>query len=490
MSGRGGLILWGRPGTVPGEFGWGYDGVSMFAPTRLYGRPDDFRRFVDRAHALGLGVILDVVYNHFGPLGNWLPQFSDDYISHRHRNDWGASINFDGENSGPVREFFLANISYWISEFHLDGFRFDATDSIHDDSARHILTEMVVAAREAAGPRSLFIVAENEQQSVRLLKPASQGGHGMDAAWNDDFQHSATVRLTGHNEAYYSDYQGSMEELLALLKRGFLYQGQLSRWQKKPRGTPTTGLPATAFVSFLQNHDQVANSARGERLDRLTSPGRLRAMTALWLLSPQTPMFFQGQEYWSETPFLFFADNSGEQAELVKKGRAQFLSQFPSVAVPEVTKHLANPADRATFERCRLPPRDRQEQSPALTMHMDLLRLRRDDPVFRRQRADLLDGAALGPDCLLVRFFGDEGDDRLLFVNLGPDLLFGPAPNPLLAPPPGRVWELQWNSSLVQYGGSGAFWEESDAGWRIPGEAAFVFSAVASVSKTSKEQAF
>jgi maltooligosyltrehalose trehalohydrolase len=463
----------------PGEFGWGYDGVAFFAPTRLYGSPDDFRRFVDRAHAVGLGVILDVVYNHYGPLENSLPAFSDDYTTDRHKNEWGGAINFDGENSGPVREFFRANARYWIDEFHLDGLRFDATQSITDDSDNHILTELVTAAREAAGDRTLFIVAENEPQRVRMLQSPSKGGHGMDAVWNDDFHHAAMVRLTGHNEAYYSDYMGVAEEFLGAIKRGFLYQGQRSQWQKNPRGTSTRGLPATAFVNFLQNHDQIANSGLGDRVDKLSSPGRWRAMTALWLLAPQTPMFFQGQEFSASTPFLYFADSKGEQARRVTRGRLQFLSQFPTLATLEAKSLVAEPADRSTFERCRLNLSERQTHSQSYALHQDLLRLRREDPVFFRQRADLLEGATLGPDCLIVRYFGDiSDDDRLLIVNLGNDLRYSPAPQPLLAPPADRVWEILWSTNRVEYGGVGTPPLETDIGWQIAGEAAVVLQPV------------
>jgi maltooligosyltrehalose trehalohydrolase len=464
----------------PGEFGWGYDGVAFFAPTRLYGSPDDFRRFVDRAHAGGLGVILDVVYNHYGSLLNSLPQFSDDYTTDRHANEWGGAINFDGTNSGPVREFFLANARYWIDEFHLDGLRFDATQFIMDDSESHILTELVTAAREAGGGRTLFIVAENEPQKVRMLRSPAEGGHGMDAIWNDDFHHAAMVRLTGHNEAYYSDFMGTAEEFLGAIQRGFMYQGQLSQWQKKPRGTSTRCWSATAFVTFLQNHDQIANSGLGDRVHKLCSPGRWRAMTALWLLAPQTPMFFQGQEFSASTPFLYFADNTGEQAGQVARGRLRFLSQFPTLATPEAKTHVAEPVDRSTFERCRLNLAERQTHSQSYALHQDLLRLRREEPVFSRQRADLLDGATLGPDCLIVRYFGDtENDDRLLVVNLGNDLRYSPAPQALLAPPAECVWEILWSTNRVEYGGVGTPPIETETGWQIAGESAVVLRPVA-----------
>jgi len=460
-----------------GEFGWGYDGVSMFAPTRLYGDPDDFRRFVDRAHACGIGVVLDVVYNHYGPVGNSLGEFSSRYSTDRYPNEWGASPNFDGDDAAPVREFVEANVRHWIGEYHLDGLRFDATQSVHDRSDEHILTRLVAAARASAPGREILLIAENEPQHVRLVRPPESGGHGMDSLWNDDFHHSAMVRLTGHNEAYYSDYLGSADEFLAAVKHGFLYQGQTSRWQKQRRGTSTRGLPATSFVTFLQNHDQIANSGLGERIDRLTSPGRLRAMTALWLLAPQTPMFFQGQEFAASSPFLYFADNSGNQADCVAEGRRRFLSQFPTLASEEAVRCLAAPEARETFERCRLDFSERARHATTYRLHIDLLRLRRQDPLFRRQRSDLLEGVSLSRDCVAIRFLDERGADRLLIANFGCDLPIAPAPQPLLAPPEDRCWKLLWSSNQIEYGGVGTPPLENDSGWRIPGECAVVLRA-------------
>ncbi|MBV9152759.1 MAG: malto-oligosyltrehalose trehalohydrolase, partial [Alphaproteobacteria bacterium] len=244
----------------PGKFGWGYDGVDLFAPTRLYGRPDDFRAFVDRAHALGLAVILDVVYNHLGPDGNYLKQFSEAYFTDRYQNEWGEAVNFDGPDSGPVREFVLANVRHWIEEYHLDGLRLDATQQTFDSSDDHILAAIVREVRQAGNGRSTVVIGENEPQQARLVRSPERGGYGLDALWNDDFHHSAMVALTGRREAYYSDYRGRPNEFVAAAKYGFLYQGQRYIWQKKPRGTPALDLPAEAFVVFLQNHDQIANS--------------------------------------------------------------------------------------------------------------------------------------------------------------------------------------------------------------------------------------
>ena len=457
-----------------GRFGWGYDGVDLFAPTHLYGEPDDLRRFVDEAHACGLGVILDVVYNHLGPDGNYLPQFSADYFTDRYSTEWGAPINYDGEHAAPVREFVLSNAAYWIQEFHFDGLRLDATQNIYDASREHILAAITRQVRQAAGRRSVLLVAENEPQDARIVRPLEQGGYGIDALWNDDFHHSATVALTGHNEAYYSDYRGTPQELISAVKRGFLYQGQYYTWQHKRRGTATGGLRPPAFVTFLQNHDQVSNCARSQRVHQLTSPGRLKALTALLLLGPGTPMLFQGQEFGASSPFPYFAHQNHELAPLVRKGRLEFLSQFPSIATPEVQPHIPDPGDEATFERARLDLSERQRHGEVYRLHRDLLKLRREDPVFRAQGQFGIDGAVLGADACVLRFFGEQGDDRLLLLNLGRDLLLRPAPEPLLAPPWGSTWTLVWSSEDPRYGGCGTAQVEREEGWHLPGEAALV----------------
>jgi maltooligosyltrehalose trehalohydrolase len=459
----------------PGRFGWGYDGVNFFAPTRLYGVPDDFRRFVDRAHALGLGVILDVVYNHFGPDGNYLGAFADEYASKRYKTDWGPSPNFDGDNAGPVREFVLANVAYWIGEFHLDGLRLDATQNVYDSSQDHILAAITRTARQAAGKRNVIVVAENEPQETKLVRPQAEGGFGMDALWNDDFHHSAMVLLTGRKEAYYSDYLGSPQEFISAVKYGYLYQGQWYHWQKQGRGMPSFGIKPAAFVAFTQNHDQVANTFLGRRCHMLAGPGEHRAMTALTLLAPSTPMLFQGQEFAASSPFLFFADHKPELARLVDRGRREFMAQFSSLSVPEVLDHLPNPSDPETFERSKLKFAERQEHAEAYALHRDLLRLRREDPVFRAQRPGSVDGAILEEKTFVLRFFGEKDDDRLLLVNFGIDLKLSPLPEPLVAPPFGKVWEIRWSSEDVRYGGAGQPPFDTAHEWKIPGASALVF---------------
>ena len=481
-------------GDFPGRFNWGYDGVALFAPARIYGTPDDMRAFVDRAHALGLAVILDVVYNHLGPDGNYLREFSDTYFSAKHASEWGDTPNYDGEGADGVREYICANAGYWIDEFHLDGLRLDATQAFFDDSPveRHILTGIGEAVRAAARGRETLVVNENEPQRALLVRPASRGGNGLDAIWNDDFHHSALVALTGADDAYYTDYRGSAQELLSAVKWGFLYQGQWYRWQAARRGSPALDVPLARFVNFLQNHDQVANSGAGERIHCLTSPGRLRAMTALLLLAPSTPMLFMGQEFQASAPFLFFADHDPELAALVARGRAENLAQFLTLGLPEMKRRLATPHDPTTFERCKLDWREWEEHGECVALHRDLLRLRRDEPVFRRQTRQGMDGAILSSECLVVRFFADDGDDRLLVVNVGRTLHLDPAPEPLLAPPQDQVWRILWSSEDPRYGGLGTPQldaAESDRAvpgrpqtprphenWRIPAESAVVLA--------------
>lgn len=456
----------------PGRFGWGYDGVDLFAPTRLYGTPDDFRRFVDRAHAEGLAVILDVVYNHFGPDGAYLREFSDHYFTDRYENEWGEPINFDGDNSGPVREFFIANARYWIDEFHIDGLRLDATQQTFDSSPTHVLVEITRQVREAARGRATLVIAENEPQQVKLVRPVEEEGYGIDALWNDDFHHTATVALTGRNEAYYTDYLGTPQEIVSAVKWGYLYQGQRYGWQDQRRGTPAFGLPPAAFVNYVQNHDQIANTGFGTRIHQLASPGRYRAVTALLLLAPGTPMLFQGQEFAASSPFLYFADHKPELAAAVCKGRAEFLGQFRSLATAEVQHLLPDPRDPDTFERSKLDLCERELHAEAYALHRDLLRLRKQDPIFRSQRPGAVDGAVLGPEAFVLRFFSLDGTDRLLVVNLGRDLRLDPVPEPLLAPPEGRRWETLWSSEHPRYGGAGSPPLETDEGWRIPGHSA------------------
>ena len=457
-----------------GRWGWGYDGVDLFAPFHHYGRPDDLKRFIDEAHGLGLGVILDVVYNHFGPDGNYLRQFSDRYFSPRHKTDWGDGINYDGPDASAVRHFVIQNACYWIAEYQFDGLRLDSTPDVRDDSPVHVLAEMSDAARKVAG-RPVVLIGENEPQDVRLVRPTDQGGLGLDGLWSDDFHHTARVALTGQRGAYYFDYTGTPQELISTTKRGPLYQGQRYEWQNQPRGWSVRKEPASAFVFFLQNHDQVANLLDGSRLHQLCHPGHLRALTALLLLGPQTPMLFMGQEFAASSPFSYFSDHNADLQQLIDAGRLKFLTQFENVLLPESRHAIPSPGKEATFRRSKLDLSERERHRSVYRLHRDLLRLRRTDPLIARQDRFSLDGAILSPEAFVLRFFGPLDNDRLLIVNLGRDLELIPAPEPLLAPIDRGRWRLVWSSEAVRYGGVGTVPPCDDRGWRLQaGSATFL----------------
>ena len=463
----------------PGRFGWGYDGVDLFAPSHLYGTPDDLRRFIDRAHSLGLGVILDVVYNHFGPDGNYLGIYSDDYLRSGKGHEWGDSINFDGPNSEAVREFFVTNGCYWIEEFHFDGFRFDATHAIRDHSAEYVIRAVGRAARKAAGSRSIILIAENDLQESKMMRSENEGGDGLDGMWNDDFHHSAVVALTGQKVGYFSDYSGKPQEFISAAKYGFLYQGQALSWRKLLRGTPTLGTAAETFVCFIENHDQIANTGRGDRPRFRTSPGRYRAITALLLLAPWTPLLFQGQEFGASSPFLYFADVGDTVIrDRTRSGRAELLAPFLSLSEEETLRVLATPDDPATFSRCKVDFSEREKNRELYHLYIDLLRLRREDSRFSQHGRGGIDGAVLGNASFALRYFSNENDDRLLIVNLGDRQVLQPASEPLLAAPGGYRWETLWTSDSQRYGGAGTVATASREQWCLPAESAVALRPV------------
>jgi maltooligosyltrehalose trehalohydrolase len=310
-----------------------------------------------------------------------------------------------------------------------------------------------------------------------MIRPAEKGGHGMDGLWNDDYHHSAVVALTGRSEAYYTDYRGTPQEFISAMKYGYLYQGQWYKWQKNPRGTPALDAPKSAFIMFIENHDQVANSARGLRMRDRSSPGLYRAMTALTILGPGTPMLFQGQEFGSQAPFLFFADLPEALREPVREGRREFLHQWRSIKTPAMTAKLHDPCARETFEVCKLDHSLRETNADLYRLHCDLIRLKKTDPILGGSYP--LDGAVLGSSAFLLRYFGPNGDDRLLIVNLGPDVDYNPAPEPLIAPPEGMAWQSLLCTESPEYGGSGApEYEVEGLNWQIPGNTAALFAPV------------
>jgi maltooligosyltrehalose trehalohydrolase len=327
--------------------------------------------------------------------------------------------------------------------------------------------------RSAARGRRTIVVGENEPQRASLVRPVSEGGCGLDSLWNDDFHHCARVAATGRSEAYYSGFRGTPQEFISAAKYGFLYQGEWYAWQHQRRGEAALDLSPSRFVLFTQNHDQIANSRAGRRLHQETSPGRHRALTALLLLLPQTPMLFQGQEFAASSPFLYFSDHDPELARLVRDGRLEFLSQFASLASLNGAGPLDEPSDRSTFERCKLDWSERERHVEALALHRDLLRLRREDPALRSRAPRALDGAVLTDSAFVLRFFGDAGDDRLLVVNLGTRTHADPLAEPLVAPPHAHVWTTIISTDSPKYGGWGTPPIETiNDGWWIPGECA------------------
>jgi maltooligosyltrehalose trehalohydrolase len=464
----------------PGRWNWGYDGVQLFAPSHVYGEAHALRRFVDCAHALGLGVILDVVYNHLGPDGNYLPCFSKHYFSRRHATDWGEALNFDDEHARGTRDFIIGNALHWIRDYHVDGFRLDATQSIFDDSPRHVLAELITAAREAAAPRDIVFIAENEPQAGEQLLPPEAGGLGLDAMWNDDFHHSARVALTGSRDGYLLDYTGRAQEFVSCVRRGFLYQGQWYAWQKKARGSRLPAVEPAACVIFLQNHDQVGNTYTGVRIHVQASHAAYRALAALTLLAPQTPMLFMGQEFAATTPFTFFADHTPELSSKVHAGRREFVGQFRAYADPRSQERVPAPNDENAFASSHLDWSEVDTHADALLFHRELIALRRNDPVISRQDASVLDGATLTERALALRWFDEEHGDRLLVLNFGPEVPSFCASEPLLAQPREHSWEIAWGSEDPRYGGHGVASPVEDDGqgpWRLSASCAVLLTA-------------
>jgi maltooligosyltrehalose trehalohydrolase len=367
----------------PGRRNWGYDGVLPFAPDAAYGTPDDLRALVDAAHALGLMVLVDVVYNHFGPDGNYLHAYCPQFFNPAHQTPWGAAINFDGEASRNVRDFFIHNALYWVEEFHADGLRMDAIHAIRDDSGQHIVREICAALRDGPGrARHIHVVLENEDnQSSFLERQANQQPRAGSAQWNDDLHHAAHVLCTGEIDGYYADYADEpVARLGRALAQGFVYQGEASPFRRgERRGEPSGHLPLSAFVSFLQTHDQVGNRAFGDRIHMLADPVLLRAAYACVLLSPHVPMLFMGEEYGASTPFQYFCDFDGELAQAVSRGRRAEFGRFAAFADEAAQARIPDPNAESTFRASTLrwEERDQSPHREQLAHVRELLEVRR-----------------------------------------------------------------------------------------------------------------
>jgi malto-oligosyltrehalose trehalohydrolase len=353
-----------------GARNWGYDGVYLYAPDSTYGRPDDLRALVDAAHERGMAVLLDVVYNHFGPEGNYLPRIAPQFFTQRHQTPWGAAINFDDAGSGLVRDFFVQNALYWLQEFRMDGLRLDAVHAIRDDSSTHLLDEIASRVRRELTERPVHLILENEEnQSRPLLRERDGAVRRYTAQWNDDVHHVLHVAATGEGHGYYEEYLRDTQLLARAIAEGFAFQGQVMRFRGRARGSPSRALPPAAFVAFLQNHDQVGNRAFGERIGHLASTSVLRAVSSVYLLAPQIPMLFMGEEWNARQPFQFFCDFQGSLADEVRRGRREEFKRFPQFADPAQRERIPDPQSEQTFEASKLCWEDR-----ALPEHVSWLR--------------------------------------------------------------------------------------------------------------------
>lgn len=353
----------------PGERNWGYDVACLYAPSRAYGRPEDLRHLVDAAHAAGIAVVLDVVYNHLGPDGAYLYAFAPSYLSSRHSSPWGQGVNLDGLGSALVRRFILDNARHWLEEYHFDGLRLDATHALTDESSPHIVAEIVQTSRRVRNRRTLLI-AEDHRNQASMLHDQDAGGWGLDAVWADDFHHIAQRILAGDDEGYYEDYRASVMDLATTLQQGWFFTGQRSRYFGRARGTDPKGIALKKFIICLQNHDQVGNRAFGERLHRAIGLPAFRAASVLLLLSPETPLLFMGQEWAASTPFCYFTDHLPALGEQVVRGRRREFEKFSQFRDPGTLERIPDPQDRATFECSRLEWEERGREPHRGVWHL------------------------------------------------------------------------------------------------------------------------
>jgi maltooligosyltrehalose trehalohydrolase len=426
----------------PGRWNWGYDGVALFAPAASYGGPRGLRALVDAAHAAGIAVILDVVYNHFGPDGNYAHHYAP-YTDESRPTPWGAAIDF---TSAGVRRFYRENLLHWIHEYHVDGFRFDATHAIVDPSPTHILAELADAVREHV---PVYLVAESNENDVRYLRPRAAGGFGFDGVWADDFHHAVRAALCGDREGWFANYDGSIEEVAATLSRGFLFEGQVEPATGRRRGTPARDVPWGSFVYCIQNHDQVGNRAFGDRITSTASRADIRAASLVLLLLPQVPLLFQGQEYFASTPFQYFTDHKPALGRLVTEGRRREFARFAAFSDSALRGAIPDPQDPRTFARSKLNWHEAAFGIGrlALDLHRALLRLRREDPVLAVYRGERLPIDAEAHGRVLVVRLGASGKVRWIVANFGEPAEV-PLPGPALA-------EVVLHTDEPRFGGTG-----------------------------------
>ncbi|MBV9790306.1 MAG: malto-oligosyltrehalose trehalohydrolase [Chloroflexi bacterium] len=403
----------------PGCRNWGYDGVNLYAPVDCYGGPHGLKRLVDAAHAHGLAIILDVVYNHFGPDGNYLRVFSPRYFTDRHCTPWGDALNLDGEGSQAVRSYLINNALYWAHEYHIDGLRLDATHELIDDSPQHFLQQLTAAVCATLPIERHFVIsAEDERNDPKLARSLTKAGYGLDAIWADDFHHQVRIALTGEQHGYYANYTGTIPDLVKTISDGWFYQGQQTINRERVRGASPRELQLPQFVYCIQNHDQIGNRPIGDRLNHTVDPAAYRAASALLLLLPHTPLLFQGQEWAASSPFQFFTDHNEELGVLVTEGRRKEFAYF----LTETGIVVPDPQMVDSFERSKLrwDELDRPEHAPVLALYHELLRLRRSHPALLRREREALTVTPIADRALVLRREGLEPQQTLLaIVNLG-----------------------------------------------------------------------
>jgi malto-oligosyltrehalose trehalohydrolase len=441
----------------PGRRNWGYDGVLLYAPDSSYGRPEDFKRFVEAAHGAGIMVLLDVVYNHFGPDGNFLPSYAPAFFTDRHKTPWGDAINYDGRDSGPVREFVIENALYWIEEFHLDGLRLDAVHAMIDEGPEHVLEELARRVRAAAADRPIHLILENEENQAHLLRRDPAGVvEAFTAQWNDDVHHVLHTAASGESTGYYADYKGDTEKLGRALSEGFAFQGEVMPYRQTPRGESSAHLPPAAFVSFIQNHDQIGNRAFGDRITAFAPAAAVRAIAAISLLLPQIPLLFMGQEWSAEQTFPFFCDFSGDLAAAVSEGRRAEFARFPEFADPAARAKIPDPEADSTFAAAKLDwsATNRAPHAETLEWYRRILSAR------STAIAPLIPALAqagryevLAPGAVIVRWATENGLLLELIANLGEAAVSGmPDPHGMVFWTEGEVgggilgpWSVAWS---------------------------------------------
>ncbi|WKB53311.1 malto-oligosyltrehalose trehalohydrolase [Eleftheria terrae] len=405
----------------PGRFGWGYDGVLPFAPHAAYGTPQDLKRFIQAAHRLNMMVLLDVVYNHFGPDGNYLPRYAPQFFTDSHKTAWGPAVNFDAPGCETVRDFFINNALYWLQEYRFDGLRFDAVHAMLDNSRPDIVETLSARVREACPGRHVHLVLENDSNDARRLAPPATPGR-FDGQWNGDFHHTLHVLLTDEHDGYYAEYDRPLEQLARVLVHGFARQGGPHNSEHAaPRQAAEGTVPLGCTVNFLQNHDQIGNRAFGERLAQLADATSLRLATAVCLLNPSPPLLFMGEEFGAQTPFLYFADWSGDLREAVREGRRNEFSHFPRYAEAAARNELPDPCDPATFERSKLDWVSAQAVAHREWRHLYgqllALRARALTPHLRRLLTGAHSAEPAGDGALRVRWRFEGGHALEMLIN-------------------------------------------------------------------------